>query len=184
MSSLRHQTDTTPSALPFIGGVVLPCRVPQNMSLPALDEASAQRLRATLERIAAGESNECPVCLEVPCAKDVRILRCCQQEMCRACIFSCAGLCPFCRGEMVTRSVAEANAPESSPETESPYTYTHLEYGAYGNYTCTNDYSHIGTYTYSEYSHSGEYTYGDYSLAQGAYAATDLYDTYKDSANT
>ena len=32
MSSLRHQTDTTPFALPFIGGVVLavPCRVPQN----------------------------------------------------------------------------------------------------------------------------------------------------------
>ena len=35
MSSDTGQTDTTPFALPFIGGVVLavPCRVPQNYKL-------------------------------------------------------------------------------------------------------------------------------------------------------
>ena len=66
----------------------------------ALDAAAARRLREALDVLASGDLPECPVCFDVPKAAHARILRCCAKIMCKTCIPSCNGLCPFCRQDV------------------------------------------------------------------------------------
>ena len=90
------------------------------------DEAAIRRLREAVAILASGDLPECPVCFDVPITAHARILRCCAKIMCKACIPSCNGLCPFCRAPFaVDPRWSDAREAEDG---ESPYTYSTKDY--------------------------------------------------------
>ena len=145
--------------------------------LRGLDAAAERRLTASLAKIASGDLDECPVCLEIPSAKDARIVRCCAAIMCRHCIPSCKRTCPFCRSPFQEGRLARQD------DGESPYTYTTQDYSVVAHdYTVSHDYtlskreytSH--QYTSADYSASGAHSYTattDYSAGTSSYVAKD-----------
>ena len=135
-------------------------------------EAAQRRLAASLAKIASGDLDECPVCLETPAAEDARILRCCAAIMCRRCIPSCQRTCPFCRCPF---QEGRLQRPE---EGESPYTYTTQDYTAHKEYMASQDYSATRQYASRDYSSTTNYTSHSYS------ATTDYSSTSNYSATT
>ena len=135
-------------------------------------DAAHRRLSEALGRIASGELDECPICMDVPAPKDARVLRCCAAIMCRACIPQCKGNCPFCREPLLKGEV-----DDDVEEGESPYSYTTQDYSKHTDYCASIDYTVTRNYTSHAYSpqrsyRSKEYTSKDYS-APSTYATKD-----------
>ena len=129
----------------------------------ALGASAARRLREALERIANGELDECPVCLEKPASTDARVLRCCQAVMCKDCIPSCKRTCPFCR-----MPFQERLALDEQFEEESRFTYTTQDYTEHTDFVVSNDY----TIRRRDYS-SSEYTANSYCARTNSYITRD-----------
>ena len=136
----------------------------------SLDAAAQRRLASALSKIAENDLHECPICMEVPVAKDARVLRCCAAIMCRHCIPSCKQTCPFCRCPF----------PEDRQENadgESPYTYTTQDYSVHTDYVCSRDYTVARrSYDSRDYSSSTSYTSQSYTSSVD-YTSTSSYST-------
>lgn len=144
-------------------------------------EPARLRLATSLEKIASGLLDECPVCLEKPAAEDARILRCCAAIMCRHCIPSCKRTCPFCRCPFQEGRLQRAD------EGESEYTYTTQDYSACTNYTATNDYKVTRRYESKDYSSTSSYSSGNYSsssYSSGNYSSTTNYTSKSYTSTT
>ena len=137
----------------------------------ALDAAAARRLREALDVLASGDLPECPVCFDVPKAAHARILRCCAKIMCKTCIPSCNGLCPFCRAPFAV-DPQWSDASREAEDGESPYTYNTKDYSLHQDFHTTNE------YTSSSYAASNDYS------VHKAYAATNDYSAASSSSYT
>ena len=149
----------------------------------AAADAAAVRLKAALAKIASNELDECPVCFEVPTAKDARVLRCCAGIMCRHCIPNCGHTCPLCRQSFLL-SDQPVDDYAKSDEYESPYAYTTHDYSQHSefvtslDYTVVHKYDASGNRTYQAQAYtSKDYTSKDYSAASSSssYSATTDY---------
>lgn len=144
------------------------------------DEASQRRLKEALARIASGDLEECPVCLEVPAAQDARVLRCCGGIMCKNCMPDLKHSCPLCRCPFAESKQPEEDYAKPDEVYESPFTYSFQDYSLHSEFITSVDYSVAhrydeagnAAYTVSQSYTSKSYASKDYSSTT-SYTAKD-----------